>query len=326
MYDLQYGGFGHSNGRFLSFLDSFNSCVKFRVLTETNASRRSKRTILAALILCFLTKYLSGTTASWILGHVPTVLRGPRHILSFFIAFVVAFLPTEPPRFVNKDSLTSIAVGFSIALYKLRKLMFVAHHSREGFHFMILVSVIAIEGSSMLRNVICRPSVLTLIGLPEDNCGSGAAAKTSSRSRNEWFSFVAYARYAYRYEFSKLTEILLAATAIFFACSASDVHESEPHFFDPILSLLHISLADVYYRTCVIPEDLSLTPCTLAKWIAFIALIVRYTKLPLVGLRAPTNASLANGGGARLAPFFFSPFKSRARWENRRSRRRLKCE
>ena len=124
--DIYHGGFGHSNGRLLSFLDSFNSCYKFRVaIQDEKNSGRGVRTYTRAATL----KFMAGFLVSLLLSHTPTLLRGPRHILSFSLAYVIVF-GTDTVFLKMRQSLMSrLFLGVANSLYKLRKLMFVLHHA-----------------------------------------------------------------------------------------------------------------------------------------------------------------------------------------------------
>ena len=110
----------------LSFLDSFNSCYKFRVaIQEEKNSGRGVGTYTRAATL----KFMAGFLVSLLLSHTPTLLRGPRHILSFSLAYVIVF-GTDTVFLKMRQSLMSrLFLGVANSLYKLRKLMFVLHHA-----------------------------------------------------------------------------------------------------------------------------------------------------------------------------------------------------
>lgn len=362
-----------SNSRFLSFLDSFNSCYKFRraveatgilfsdaVGAEGGGGRHRKRgdnsepiwsskQNMIGIFLCGATKFGCGTIVSILLHHTPTLLRGPRHVLSFLAAYVATFLSPNDVVYIvfRRNRYLSTTLGVSIALYKLRKLLFVTYHASDsGFLFTHLIAILAIEGNSILRNTVAsREEVLAYFGFASspsmeirgqqraNSHEKGERPRPTYRQRS-----IAVAR-----EGVKMLEVLIACFAVYSVCSSNDVHGSEPHFWDPIESVVIFSYSELYRRECAMSEDLSLTPCVLTKWIAFLVLIVRYCKEGIArcvrgasrtrsctSVRDETSEKPKTGTRARVSrvadvkqgaedddesgmAFFFSPFKRIAR-------------
>lgn len=247
--DIYHGGFGHSNGRLLSFLDSFNSCYKFRVAIEDENPRNAPTNFARATTL----KFMAGTMTSILLGHNPTILRGPRHILSFTVAFCIVFVSDIVYLKIKQSFLSRLCLGVANALYKLRKLMFVLHHgSSLGLSFTLLVAIIAIEGSSSLRNLTC--------------------GKSTSKKIWEQMRIIQV--------MSSFAEVFIAVIILYLTCANKSLHATEPSFMEPMRSIFYWSYAEILsHEECVMnPDDLSLSPCVTAKWLGFLIFIVRNCK------------------------------------------------
>lgn len=247
--DIYHGGFGHSNGRLLSFLDSLNSCYKFRVAIEDENPRRVWTNFARAVTL----KFMAGTMTSILLGHNPTLFRGPRHILSFVVAFCIVFVSDVVYLKMKRSFLSRLCLGVANALYKLRKLMFVLHHgSSFGLSFTLLVSIIAIEGSSSMRNLTC--------------------GKSTSKKFWEEIRIIQI--------ISSFAEVFIASVILYLTCTNKSVHATEPSFMEPMKSIFYWTYAEIRsHQECVMnPDDLSVSPCVTAKWFGFLIFILRNSK------------------------------------------------
>ena len=182
--DLCVGGLGTTNGRAVSFLDSLASCCDYRdqlplaPRTPTRGARRSSLFHAAnaansrldaarVFVSNFQAKFLSQSVGSVLLGQTPVILKGPRHLLSWALALAaVQLCPRDAVyRRIREDAAARATVRFASALYKLRKLVFVASCCRTsaagGNHsparviaslaLTLLVAVIVIDGNSLLR-------------------------------------------------------------------------------------------------------------------------------------------------------------------------------
>jgi len=108
--DLRVGGLGASNGRIVSFVASLNCSAGFRrqkVAVEANSrgiKRSEKRRRLGRLhlgskytdnlhkaklfLLVFVNKFGTQSLGSLLVGATPVILKGPRHIASWLLAFL----------------------------------------------------------------------------------------------------------------------------------------------------------------------------------------------------------------------------------------------
>jgi hypothetical protein len=297
--DIYHGGFGFSNGRLLSFLDSFNSCYKFRVAIENESLKYVPTTYVRAATL----KFMAGSMTSLLLYHTPTVLRGPRHILSFSLAYIIIFGTDTVFLKMRQSLLSRLFLGVANSLYKLRKLMFVLHHgSSTGFVYTLLVSLLAIEGSSSLRNLTCGRDI-------------NMKTRFSSWGIGSIISLL-----------SSFSEAIAAVTVIYLACARVSSHGTEPSFMEPIISILYWSYSELQStQECVVnPNDLSLSFCVCAKWIGFIIFIVRNWKSDLFSgvtlvsdkeSMMESSRSSSSITSSSKQNFFMSPFKKNVRRE-----------
>mmetsp|Transcript_27479 Transcript_27479/g.55290 ORF Transcript_27479/g.55290 Transcript_27479/m.55290 type:complete len:364 (-) Transcript_27479:152-1243(-) len=192
--DLWVGGLGSSNGRALSFIDSFNNCYSFRNQLPFSPVREKNPRILEVrkdkvyhigssghsikwrartLVMSFLLKYGSSTTVSLLLRTTPVFLKGPRHVTTFLVAIVaVQFFPRDIPyRFVHQSPWLQLGIALSISFYKLRKLIYVvkvfsaSNRSLMGsLPPLLCLAVIALDGNALARrleNVLSHRGVKT---------------------------------------------------------------------------------------------------------------------------------------------------------------------
>ena len=160
------GIFSANNGRLVSFCDSLDSCYRFRLLrpwliqkglhsptsfksqqsppgsppSRFTSPRPSHYFLLAAcgksmyrraleivLTACLL-KYGGSTLVSIIINQTPVILKGPRHVVSFCFCFALMHVVPGDSVFCYLDSsmLAQVCLSLAEALYKLRKLNYVA--------------------------------------------------------------------------------------------------------------------------------------------------------------------------------------------------------
>ena len=180
--DVYNRGFSSSNGRFVSFMDSFNNCYNFRAQHAYQPIRRKDRRDsfeekklrryhigsnlnstywrLRIMVLSFFLKYGSSTVVSLLLRTTPTWIKGPRHVLSFLGALsLVQLFPRDGIYwYVSTSPWMQLVLGLSVSFYKLRKLLFVVGtFSGRGIYRswlpMLALSVIAIDGNSLARRI-----------------------------------------------------------------------------------------------------------------------------------------------------------------------------
>jgi hypothetical protein len=176
-------GIGGSNGRWVSFLQSVESAYSYRsqspyhapqqVLSPRTRIRERRESLYFAGsdrnavsqkmylgFICGLLKFGSGTIVSIVLGMDPVLLKGWRHFASFTIALLcvqatpkdVFFKVLSAPDV--RGLVVRCVVYMACALYKLRKLTFVVHMTRNigyGSPVTLLLSVLELEGSGVLR-------------------------------------------------------------------------------------------------------------------------------------------------------------------------------
>ena len=186
--DLFRKGFSASNGRFVSFLASFYSCYVFRCQRPFSPysgkakpkNRRQRRRdsvrdkaayhVASSLhsiwnrsrifLACIAIKYGASTAASLILGATPVILKGPRHLLSFFTALaLVQFLPGDYAyRITHHSPRLQLVMATCSSIYSFRKLMYVVNFfsGRDVWQSWLPalgVAIIAVDGGSMARRL-----------------------------------------------------------------------------------------------------------------------------------------------------------------------------
>lgn len=172
--DAYLGGLRTSNGRIVSFLASLNSCHGFRrqkkvVKAHGRPSERfrrleslhlagssTRRHKLQLFFICLLNKFGTQGLGSLLVGAIPVVLRGWRHVTSWFLAFALVQLA---PRDVVYDALTrhvflAFVVKVGAALYKLRKFNFVVYACPDcSLPFLLVVMLVTIDGNNLCSRV-----------------------------------------------------------------------------------------------------------------------------------------------------------------------------
>ena len=183
--DLFKRGFSASNGRFVSFMSSFHNCYAFRTQRPlspygSSAKRRRRKIdsfrekahyhVTSSLhsmwararifVLGVCIKYGASTAVSLILGTTPVILKGPRHLISFFVALgFVQFLPGDYAyRVANASPRCHLVMATCSSIYTLRKLLYVVtfFDGREiwGSWLPALgVALVAVDGGSISRRL-----------------------------------------------------------------------------------------------------------------------------------------------------------------------------
>ena len=170
--DARIGGLGTSNGRIVSFLASLNSVAGFRRqkravgadgddLTRTEKRKRlgrlhagqtSRLKAVGLFALQFGNKYGAQTVGSLLVGATPVLLKGPRHLVSWLLAFCLVQLAPADVVYdaVTRHAALTLVVKVGAALYKLRKFNFVVG-ACEGctVPLMILAQIVVIDGNNL---------------------------------------------------------------------------------------------------------------------------------------------------------------------------------
>mmetsp|Transcript_19358 Transcript_19358/g.59607 ORF Transcript_19358/g.59607 Transcript_19358/m.59607 type:complete len:342 (-) Transcript_19358:42-1067(-) len=146
--DLVVGGLGRSNGRIVSFLESLNSAAGFRRQKRaTNADETRRKSValqrlewlhitsdqlaplkkLELFLIVFFNKFGTQGLGSLLVGATPVILKGPRHVASWFLAFAAVQLsPGDAVHgALQRHVVLTLVVKTGAALYKLRKFNFV---------------------------------------------------------------------------------------------------------------------------------------------------------------------------------------------------------
>lgn len=175
--DACQGGLGTSNGRMVSFLNSLNSVASYRrqrrVLIRSNGASsspvserrrsellyvRSPRNCLAhrlkLFLLNFLAKFGSQSLGSLMIGATPVILKGPRHMASWLVAFACIQLCPRDSVFIKLQTHASLllVVRVGCALYKLRKFNFVADFAlarQQSFGWMVAAQIVVNDGNNL---------------------------------------------------------------------------------------------------------------------------------------------------------------------------------
>eukprot|EP01051_Picozoa_sp_SAG22_P000531 SAG22_NODE_15_length_32914_cov_20.713546_5_plen_312_part_00 len=188
LLDLWHYGLGTANGRFVSFLDSLNSCYEYRSQnplaaadpadddppplrrTESQYNLQSSHNSLAGRlrILCvnFVLKFASSTTTSALLWKIPVVLKGPRHLMSFLLSLVLVQGSPADRVFIALRDMPSVQLllGSGCALYKLRKLLWALQKGADyGWGLTLVLAFTVVEGNSFARRA---ENVLSNQGCP----------------------------------------------------------------------------------------------------------------------------------------------------------------
>lgn len=155
VYDAESNALGSSNGRFTSLIDSVNSVTCFR----RGLPRRRRPGVLRfmwVLFVSFFIKFAAGTLISYLLGTTPVILKGPRHLMSFFMGFLLVWhSPGDIVyRIVTQSDAVKLMMAMNSGLYKLRKALFAVECSKENggsFAFALTMVLLALDGNAVIR-------------------------------------------------------------------------------------------------------------------------------------------------------------------------------
>lgn len=158
-FDIDSGGFGVSNGRAISLLDSVDSAMKTYAVVDLCSGRwmvqgrlSSTSVFLIHFIAALLVKFGPSSALSCVLGQTPVLLKGPRHFLSFTFAFALVALSPVYPHFRNQRQTALLFLGAS-SLFKARKLVYTLQQAAHVYDaaFVVVLGVSAVEGSTVMR-------------------------------------------------------------------------------------------------------------------------------------------------------------------------------
>jgi len=158
--DAVYNRLGSSNGKFISFVDTCRSVAQYRSgLPDTARDKMSGWRMMLITLASFMVKFASNSLVSVLLGKVPVVFSGPRHVAFFFLGFaLVWFSPSDLAyRTMRHSRALKLLVDMGGGLYKMRKVIFAveaATTARGNFPFALLVAVIAVDGTTLTRRAM----------------------------------------------------------------------------------------------------------------------------------------------------------------------------
>lgn len=156
-WDAVHNRLGSSNGKFISFVDTCRSVAQYRCgLPQISRSDLGWPRMLFIMTASFLVKFAGQTIVSLLLGKVPIVLSGPRHVAFFFLGLAVVWgSPSDAAYLTMRHSrAVRLLVGMGGGLYKMRKVIFAveaATSSQRGFVFALLLAVLAVDGTTLTR-------------------------------------------------------------------------------------------------------------------------------------------------------------------------------
>lgn len=214
--DLYLYGFSTANGRSVSFINSLNNCFEFRNQNPlVLADEDSDGSVTAVLknvgriqslfhitnthmpwwwrvdlfFKSFWVKFGSSTTVSVLLWRRPVILKGPRHMLSFFASFLLVQLcPGDLINMTMRNPSVKVIVRSCCAVYKLRKLLFVVDAFGSGpswslrsWLFMLALALITIDFNSTLRRGL---NVVSLRGVAR--CQAELKGDVAASSKFVW--------------------------------------------------------------------------------------------------------------------------------------------
>ncbi|GBG27062.1 Hypothetical Protein FCC1311_032852 [Hondaea fermentalgiana] len=155
VHDAKFNALGSANGRFISIVDTVNSVSCFRKGLPKRRRAGMVR-FMWVLFVSFVVKFAAGSVISVLLGATPVILKGPRHMGSFFIGFLLVWhSPGDVVyRYITKSDAVKLMVCMCCGLYKLRKALFAVECSKEegdSFAFAFTLVLLALDGNSVLR-------------------------------------------------------------------------------------------------------------------------------------------------------------------------------
>jgi len=157
LQDAVYNRLGSSNGKFISLVDTCRSVAQYRSgLPDTIGANFGARRMLLITFASVLVKFASSSLVSALLGKVPIVFSGPRHICFFFLGFALMwFSPGDIAyRTMRSSRAVKLLVDMGGGLYKMRKVIFAVEAATEvhgHFAFALLVAVLAVDGTTLSR-------------------------------------------------------------------------------------------------------------------------------------------------------------------------------
>jgi len=124
------------------------------------------------LVLSFVLKYGSSSVVSLLLRTTPVFLKSPRHVLYFLAALgLVQVFPGDAPfRFLQRSAMMQLVLGLAVAVYKVRKLLFVVESFvapaalYRSWLPMLGLSLVSLDGGGLARrleNVLTNRGVRT---------------------------------------------------------------------------------------------------------------------------------------------------------------------
>mmetsp|Transcript_19359 Transcript_19359/g.59612 ORF Transcript_19359/g.59612 Transcript_19359/m.59612 type:complete len:307 (-) Transcript_19359:20-940(-) len=197
--DLVVGGLGRSNGRIVSFLESLNSAAGFRRQKRaTNADETRRKSValqrlewlhitsdqlaplkkLELFLIVFFNKFGTQGLGSLLVGATPVILKGPRHVASWFLAFAAVQLsPGDAVHgALQRHVVLTLVVKTGAALYKLRKFNFVVDACAGCSGLLTLFAMlVTIDGNNLCSRVTTWAWLRGRATTAED-VGRGAAA------------------------------------------------------------------------------------------------------------------------------------------------------
>lgn len=157
LVDAVHNRLGSSNGKFISFVDTCRSVAQYREgLPNPTRTGISSTRVFFLCLFSFMVKFASQSLVSVLLGNIPVVFSGPRHVLSFLLGFFLIWqCPGDSAYDTMKHSRAlRLLVDMGGGLYKLRKVIFAveaATDARGSFSFALLVAVLAVDGTTLTR-------------------------------------------------------------------------------------------------------------------------------------------------------------------------------
>ena len=103
-------------------------------------------------VLVFMAKFGSQSLGSLMIGATPVILKGPRHLVSWVLAFALVQLCPKDAVYtiMQRNPALLCAVRCACALYKLRKFNFVAeYYTGNTFWWMFAAQIIVIDGNNL---------------------------------------------------------------------------------------------------------------------------------------------------------------------------------
>jgi len=159
VHDAVVNGIGSANGRFVSLVDTVDGICGYRTMLPKQSKRMTLLRFIWIASTALLMKFASGTLVSVLLGEVPVILKGWRHIAFFFLGFCISWL--FPGDVVYTNMRRSDAVKFMVALtcglYKLRKSLFAVEtciHIGFELVYTSFIVLLVLDGSTLVTTSV----------------------------------------------------------------------------------------------------------------------------------------------------------------------------